>query len=46
MLVDFCSKMRVCIMLLLTFKQWIKSSLPFAGIISSSPYSPRFQDKG
>ena len=31
---------------LLTFKRQIKSRLPFAGIIRSSPYSPRFQDKG
>jgi len=23
------------------FKRWIKSHLPFAGIIRSSPYSPR-----
>ena len=30
----------------LTFKRRIKSRLPFAGIIRSSPYSPRFQDKG
>ena len=30
----------------LTFKQRIKSHLPFAGIIRSSPYSPRFQDNG
>ena len=30
----------------LTFKRWIKSHRPFAGIIRSSPYSPRFQDKG
>jgi len=30
----------------LTFKHRIKSHLPFAGIIRSSPYSPRFQDKG
>ena len=30
----------------LTFKRRIKSHLPFAGIIRSSPYSPRFQDKG
>jgi len=30
----------------LTFKRRIKSHLPFAGIIKSSPYSPRFQDKG
>ena len=29
--------------LLLTFKLRIKSHLPFAGIIRSSPYSPRFQ---
>ena len=29
----------------LTFKR-IKSHLPFAGIIRSSPYSPRFQDNG
>ena len=29
-----------------TFKRRIKSHLPFAGIIRSSPYSPRFQDKG
>ena len=28
----------------LTFKRRIKSHLPFAGIIRSSPYSPRFQD--
>jgi len=27
----------------LTFKRRIKSHLPFAGIIRSSPYSPRFQ---
>ena len=31
---------------LLTFKRRIKSHLPFAGIIRSSPYSPRFQDNG
>jgi len=30
----------------LTFKRRIKFHLPFAGIIKSSPYSPRFQDKG
>jgi len=30
----------------LTFKNQIKSHLPFAGIISSSPYSTGFQDKG
>ena len=30
----------------LTFKRRIKSHLPFAGIIRSSPYSTRFQDKG
>ena len=30
----------------LTFKRRIKSHLPFAGIIRSSPYSPGFQDKG
>jgi len=30
----------------LTFRRRIKSRLPFAGIIRSSPYSPRFQDKG
>ena len=30
----------------LTFKRRIKSHLPSAGIIRSSPYSPRFQDKG
>ena len=30
----------------LTFKRRIKSRLPFAGIIRSSPYSPRFQYKG
>ena len=30
----------------LTFKRRIKSHLPFAGIISSSPYSLRFQDNG
>ena len=32
--------------LLLTFRRRIKSRLPFAGIIRSSPYSTRFQDKG
>ena len=31
---------------ILTFKRRIKSHLPFAGIIRSSPYSPRFQDNG
>ena len=31
---------------LLTFKRRIKSRLPFAGIIRSSPYSPLFLDKG
>ena len=30
----------------LNFKLRIKSHLPFAGIIKSSPYSLRFQDKG
>ena len=30
----------------LTFKRQIKSHLPFAGIIRSSPYSPRFHNKG
>jgi len=30
----------------LTFKRRIKSHLLFAGIIRSSPYSPRFQDNG
>jgi len=30
----------------LTFKRRIKSYLSFAGIIRSSPYSARFQDKG
>ena len=30
----------------LIFKRRIKSRLPFAGIIRSSPYSTRFQDKG
>ena len=30
----------------LTFKRRIKSHMPFAGIIRSSPYSPRFQDNG
>ena len=29
----------------LTFKRRIKSHLPFADIIRSSPYSPRFQDR-
>ena len=28
------------------FKRRIKSHLPFAGIIKSSPYSLRWQDKG
>jgi hypothetical protein len=31
---------------ILTFTHQIKSHLLFAGIIRSSPYSPRFQDKG
>ena len=31
---------------ILTFKRRIKSHLPFAGIIRSSPYSTRFQYKG
>ena len=35
-----------CLLLQLTFKRRIKSHLPFAGIIRSSPYSPRFQDNG
>ena len=30
----------------LTFTRRIKSHQPFAGIIKSSPYSARFQDKG
>jgi len=30
----------------LNFKRRIKSHLPFSDIIRSSPYSPRFQDKG
>ena len=30
----------------ITFKRRIKSHLPFAGIIKSSPYSPRFEDNG
>jgi len=30
----------------LTSKRRIKSRLPFAGIITSSPYSTGFQDKG
>ena len=30
----------------LTFKRRIKSHLQFAGIIRSSPYSPRFQENG
>ena len=30
----------------LSFRRRIKSHLPFAGIIRSSPFSPRFQDKG
>jgi len=30
----------------ITFKRRIKSRLPFAGIIRSSPYSPSFQDNG
>jgi hypothetical protein len=32
--------------LMLIFKRRIKSHLPFAGTIRSSPYSPRFQDNG
>ena len=35
-----------CVQIHFTFKRRIKSHLPFAGIIRSSPYSPRFQDKG
>ena len=35
-----------CVFLLLTFKRRIKSHMPFACIIRSSPYSTRFQDKG
>ena len=31
---------------ILNFKRRIKSHLPFAGIIRSSPYSPHFQGKG
>ena len=38
-----CGNVDVC---LLNFKRRIKSHLPFAGIIRSSPYFPRFQDKG
>ena len=34
------------LLITLTFKHRIKSHLPFACIIRSSPYSPRFQDKG
>jgi len=30
----------------LSLKRQIKSRLPFADIIRSSPYSTRFQDKG
>jgi hypothetical protein len=30
----------------INFRRRIKSRLPFAGIIRSSPYSTRFQDKG
>ena len=41
-----CRKVRITGRHLLTFKRIIKSRLPFAGIIRSSPYSPRFQDKG
>ena len=40
----------LCLFLLdslnLTFKRRIKSHLPFASIIRSSPYSTSFQDKG
>ena len=46
----FCTKSYVLltgwIATLLTFQRRIKSHLPFAGIIRSSPYSPRFQDNG
>ena len=41
LLIDFCRSGGE-----LTFKRRIKSRLPFAGIIRSSPYSTRFQDKG
>ena len=37
---------RVVLGEILTFKRRIKSHLPFAGIIRSSPYSTGFQDKG
>jgi hypothetical protein len=37
---------RIKCVLNLNFKRRIKSHLPFAGIIMSSPYSPRFWDKG
>ena len=35
-----------CLQPHLNFKRRIKSHLPFAGIIRSSPYSTRFQDRG
>ena len=39
-------KCKIFICITLTFRRRIKSHLPFAGIIRSSPYSTRFQDKG
>ena len=39
-------KLHVSVILFLTFRRRIKSSLPFAGIIRRLPYSARFQDKG
>ena len=40
--VKYCSLTRGA----LTFKRRIKSHLPFAGVVRSSPYSPCFRDKG
>jgi len=41
---EMCLKCYPCTAL--NFKRRIKCRLPFAGIIRTSPYSIRFQDKG
>jgi len=41
-----CSIIWCRILCLKPFKHRVKSHLPFGGIIRSSPYSPRWQDKG
>jgi len=46
MLCDMSNVRTHTVRITLNFKRRIKSHLPFAGIIRSSPYSPGFQDKG